>query len=135
MELKDLVGKHLLSGVQFGKLENVECWKDESTTVDFILNGKIISVIEDPSDGYRSSMRELIVNRTDVIMSNTFSPIEVAGTFRNSEYIKNDIIDFIDSITGKIVLSVGTANINGGYPYFVGDWHPENMCINTHIKE
>lgn len=136
MELKDLVGKHLLSGVQYGKSEKGEYDYDEPSTVDFILDGKILSVIEDPDDGYRSSMKEIVIDREGLIITNTFKPVEVIGTFRqNSNYEDNDVVDFVDSITGKIVLSVGTVNTNDYYPYFVGEFKPENLCSNQAAQD
>lgn len=133
MDLKDLVGKHVLSGVQFGKIEKKYSYCDESTTVDFILDDKIISVVENSDDGYRSSMEEIIINRKGVNITNRFTPVEVVGMFRvGSKYEINDIIDFVDIITGKVVLSVGTGDTNDYYPYFVGEWKPENLCLNRY---
>ena len=98
MELKDLLGKHKLSGVEFGKIEKREYDWEEPSTVDFILDGKIISAIEDPDDGYRSAMRELMENRPGVVINNKFKAVNVLGVFRaDSNYEKNEIIDFIDN--------------------------------------
>lgn len=117
MELKDLIGKHLLSGVQFGTY-------DESSTIDFILDDQIISVVEDSEDGYRSSMSDIILNREDIVITNKFSPVEVIGE------LDEDVVSFIDIITRKIVLSVGTDYTDSWYPCFIGEWVPENLCLN-----
>jgi hypothetical protein len=132
MQLEDLVGRHFLSGVQFGKVKMKEEYYDyDPNTIDFILDGKVLSVIEDSSDGYRSSMKE-IVERPKLKIKNKFYPVEVIGTFRlNNECSKNYIIDFIDCITGKIILSVGTYKTDDYYPSFISQWSPENMCSNS----
>jgi len=132
MELKDLVGEHVLTGVGFGELEKKECYDEAQNVIDFILDGKIISAIEDPSDGYRSMMKELIENRPGVVINNRFDSVKVVGSLRNkAEYeSESEIIDFIDCITKKTVLSVGTKDIQDDYPNFVWDWNPENLCHN-----
>lgn len=130
MELKDLLGEHILTGVEFGQLEKGEFDEDYPNTVDFILDGKIISAIENPCDGYRSSMKELIENRPGVEINNRFDPVKVVGITRNEEGYEDEVIDFFDSITKKIVLSVGTRHHDDYYPSFVQEWNPENLCHN-----
>ena len=104
MELKDLEGKHVLTGVDFGKLKNKDYSYDESTTVDFILDGKIFSAIEDPNDGYRSCMSEIIENREGADIKNIFYAVVVCGVMRNdSIYEVNEIIDFVDMTKNKAV--------------------------------
>ena len=49
----------------------------------------------------------------------------------DSDWEKNDIIQFIDATTGKIVLEVGTDNTAYYYPYCVLHWSPENLAINA----
>jgi len=128
MELQDLYGEHILTGVAFGDYEITE--GDKCNTVDFILDGKVYSAIEDYNDGYRSSMKEIMEGRICEIQ-NTFPPLIVIGKeMLDTEYKKNDGLDFIDKITGKIVLSIGTENIDDYYPAFVQRFHPENMAHN-----
>lgn len=135
MELKDLVGEHFLSGCEYGtfKINDSNYYHEDANTIDFILDGRKISAIEDPSDGYRSCMMDLIENRKGLEITNTFTPIRVIGAFREDDNDCaeiNDVIDFTDCISGKIVLSVGTGNTDDYYPYFVGDFNPENMYLN-----
>lgn len=88
------------------------------------------TAIEDPSDGYRSSMREIKVSK--VVVKNTFKPVQVFGIMRHdNKYNKNDIIDFYDVKTGKIVLSVGTSDSDDYYPSFVAEFTPESMVLNA----
>jgi hypothetical protein len=60
IELENLIGEHLLSGV-----DNIQV--DETEPIDailFILDGVTYMAIEDPDDGYRSMLAELkIVDR------------------------------------------------------------------------
>lgn len=132
MELKDLVGEHLLSGVDT-TTEKYKNWSNEEEDVNvvrFVLDEKTIKAIEDPDDYYRSHCSELIVCEEKV--SNTFSPHKVLAKMKENEtYSVNDTIQFIDVITGKIVLEVGTDHTDDYYPYCVMSWHPENLAINV----
>lgn len=133
MKLKDFVGKHILAGCQFGTMPKKDEWQDsDPNTLDFILDGRLFSVVENPDDGYRSSMDDIIENRESLIITNTFTPCEVFGTFRpNNSYEDFDVVDFFDIVTGKVVMSIGTASVGDYYPSFVGDFTPENMASNV----
>jgi len=123
------IGKHYLSGVERGVEVATNGYDFDADTLSFILDGEVYTVIENPDDGYRSSMRELI--KSDAKISNTFPPIEVLVIEReDSNYESCDILDFIDVITGKIILSIGTDNTDDWYPCFVANWSPEDMCLN-----
>lgn len=123
------IGKHYLSGVERGVEIATNGYDSDADTLSFILDGEVYTVIENPDDGYRSSMRELI--KSDAKISNTFPPIEVLVIEReDSNYESCDILDFIDVITGKIILSIGTDNTDDWYPCFVANWSPEDMCLN-----
>ena len=133
MELKDLVGKHLLDAVDFDN-EQIKNWAryEDCQVMRFRLDGKVYSAIEDPDDGYRSSMRELVVSEPP--MKNTFKPVGVVGRHRTAQtgcYRASDVLELIDIETGKIVLIVGTENTDGYYPYYVASFHPENMATNA----
>lgn len=131
MELHDFIGMHILTGCQYGAMAGDNHFGEIANTIDFILDDRVFSAIENPEDGYRSAMEEIIENRTGLNITNTFTPCEVLGVFRaNDKYEENDIVDFYDIKTGKIVLSIGTGNTNDYYPYFVGSFSPENMASN-----
>lgn len=117
MELKELMGLHKLSGVDITN-------PDECGVVRFVLDGITYKAVEDPSDGYRSYCNELIVCNESI--TNNFHPQEVIGKMKD-----NDVIQFIDVVTGKIVLEVGTDNLDGYYPYCIMNWNPENLAINV----
>ena len=122
MELKDLIGLHELSGVD----TTIE---GDAEVVRFVLDGKTYKATEDPNDGYRSYLKELEV--TDEVTSNNFPPQKVLGKMKGDDtHLVHDIIQFIDVITSKIVLEVGTDESDSYYPYCVLYWSPENLACN-----
>lgn len=131
MELNDLTGKHILSGVDFiTRPPDYENGRYEDATVlSFVLDGITYSAIEDPSDGYRSMMEKIVVS--DEPVTNKFPDNEVLGSMREGE---NDILDLYDTRTGKLVLSVGTEDLGDYYPGFIASFHPENMAINSNYE-
>lgn len=133
MELKDLVGKHILDAVDFttGKVSTYGDEFEDAQLCRFRLDGNIYVAIEDPSDGYRSYLGELKID-TENKMFNIFPPISVIGHHRTigSYGNKDDILELIDETTGKIVLEIGTADIDDYYPGFIASFHPEAMQIN-----
>lgn len=135
-ELTDLIGKRRLDAVDF-EIEKVHEWGDryvDASVCRFRLDGVVYVAIEDPSDGYRSSMRDLFIPN-DKTVKNVFPAIEVVGKHRTvgSYSGKDDVLELIDAVTGKVVLEVGTDNIDDYYPGFVASFHPENMATNADI--
>jgi hypothetical protein len=130
MELKDLVGLHELSGVDTTTVKVK--WGDhyeDANVVRFVLDGKTYKAIEDPDDGYRSYCKELEV--CDEVVSNKFPPQKVMGKMKDNDTDSiNDTIQFIDVVTGKVVLEVGTDNTHDYYPYCVMNFSPENLACN-----
>lgn len=103
----------------------------DANSIRFRLNGTVYIAIEDPDDGYRSSLGELIIGDK---ITNTFKPNRVKGVYRE---LANscDIIEFVDCITNKVVLEIGTDNTDTYYPFFVANFSPENMFINQTIEQ
>ena len=132
MELKDLVGEHELSGVDT-TTERVKQYGDyyeDCEVVRFVIDGKTYKATEDPDDGYRSYLKDLEVTNEKV--TNSFPPQKVIGKMKDdSDWEKNDTIQFIDTTTGKVVLEVGTDNTDDYYPYCFLRWSPENLGINA----
>ena len=86
MNLDDFLGKHYLTGVEYGTIDKTEEYPYEMcNTVDFILDGKNISVVEDPSDGWRSSMDEILINRKGFKVNNTFESVEIVEKYRGQK--------------------------------------------------
>jgi len=137
MGIEELIGRHILTGVDMDAEDIKEEYGDryESCNVcRFTLDSVTYAAIEDPDDGYRSSMRELVVSPSPT--KNEFPPCAVLACLRNKR--NEDILDLIDEVTGKVVLSVGTDNTDDYYPCFVSEYTPENMACNighAHNKE
>lgn len=133
MEVKELVGNHMLDAVDFSE-DSIKDWADDyqaCSVCRFRLDGVVYMAIEDPDDGYRSSMREMVIDN-DAKMNNVFTPQEVVGRHRTegSYSDKDDVLELIDTSTGKTVLEVGTADVDDYYPCFVAAFHPEAMSCN-----
>jgi hypothetical protein len=138
IQMQALVGKHLLSGVDESIL-NIKRWDDDFENcqcINFVLDGKTYTAIEDPDDGYRSSMDKLI--ESEEVVSNVFSSIEVLCLYKdktgNSYSTDCDILEFYDTENGKKVLEIGTDNTDDYYPSFVASFVPENFSKNNNIK-
>lgn len=133
MELNDLVGLHKLSGVDMLKYSVHEESNKmyDAQVINFILDGVTYSVIEDPEDGYRSSMKEIVVS--DSKLSNIFPECMVMCQMRIRirGKVNDDVLDMVDITTGKVVLSVGTSDFDDYYPLFEGNFYPENMIVNN----
>ena len=134
MELKDLVGGHVLDAVDMYN-EQVKKWGDsfeDCEVMRFRLDGIVYTALEDPSDGYRSCMEDLSIEDQSE-MKNVFPPIDVVAIYRDkgdwSE--KDDVLELIDVKTGKTVVSVGTCNFYEYYPSFVANFNPEAMITNA----
>jgi hypothetical protein len=133
MEIKDLVGKHKLDGVDFYS-EEIESYGpyEDSEVCRFRLDGTVYAAVEDPDDGYRSHLRELKVLESNE-MDNTFPAIEVVGRHRTDggKWRNDDVLELIDVNTGQVVLEIGTENYDDWYPYFVANFDPKAMVTNT----
>jgi len=79
-------------------------------------------------------MRTLTVSN-DANMINVFPAVDVIGKHRTkSEYGQEDnVLELVDAVTGRVVLEVGTDNVDDYYPGFVASFHPENMATNAEI--
>lgn len=131
VDLDSLIGLHVLDAVDTDTTK-VKKWSDsfeDANMIRFRLDGKVYTAVEDPSDGYRSSMEKLFVS--GAAMKNTFLGCKVLARKKGrSDYHENDTLEFIDVVTGKVVLEVGTDNHDDYYPCFVSSFMPENMAVN-----
>lgn len=94
------------------------------------LDGKVYTAVENPDDGYRSSMDRLFVE--DCPIKNAFPPIRVLAKKKSDDkWGTNDTIELIDLVTGKVVAEFGTDNTEDYYPSFVSAFWPEHMSTNT----
>ena len=84
VDLDSLVGEHVLDGVDLSN-ERVKTWGEhfeDAGVIRFRLDGKVYTAVEDPSDGYRSSMDRIFVE--DCKISNAFPPIRVVARKKES---------------------------------------------------
>jgi hypothetical protein len=132
VELKDLTGKHILSGIEIGKVVR-EAWyggTEEPNCVKFTLDGVTYMAVEDPSDGYRSYMEDLVVVEEPCKIR--LPDVEVICHMKEDDrYERNDVLVFVDALNGKTILELGTANYDDYYPYCVMEYIPENMNCNA----
>lgn len=135
MEPTDLLGAHELSGAEYGHLERVNDWGEDCAVLYFVLDGVTLEAVEDPADGYRSSLKGVFFSTHRV--TNTFAPVAVVGTHHSKgEYSgEDDVVELRDATTGALVLEVGTRNIDDYYPSFVGFFYPEAMAVNKEVSE
>lgn len=140
ISLQDLVGEHMLSGVDTATISKTT-WgsgMEDCNVINFILDGVTYSAIEDPSDGYRSSMEEIRIV-TDVKVKNVFEPIKVIAEYVAEDVNRYrghacDILELYDASNKLKVLEVGTDNSDDYYPSFVASFSPENMSLNAAPK-
>lgn len=125
--LEKLIGKHTLSGVDevVERIEQYSDYYEDCEVIRFVLDGKTYTASQDPEDGYRSSMKEIMVSDDKVI--NTFPPVEVIGKMQHDDYSFNDVLELYNINTGKLILAVGTENYDDYYPCWVADFNPEAM--------
>ncbi len=133
IELKSLVGLHSLTGVDFLEEPADNEWSsDNSSVCRFVLDGDTYIAKEDPSDGYRSCM-EHIIKDNRVKVKNQFQECRVMCIYnsRGTGYSSSsDLLEMYDSVTGEMVLTVGTDNDDDYYPSFVANFTPEAMAAN-----
>jgi len=121
MELKDLVGEHVLTGIGEGTWP----WGCENY-FSFELDGHVYTAIEDEEDGYRSSIKTLLV---DIFHCETRLPnVRVVATMEDN--VDNEILILTDMLSGKPIANIGTEDFHGYYPCFAAKWMPENMAVN-----
>lgn len=88
----------------------------------FTLDRKTYHAEEDPSDGYRSYCEDFTVD--DEPLRKLFE-CEV-----KLECHLEDVLEFVDVKTNKVVLEVGTDYSDDYYPYCVQRFDPRNMAVN-----
>lgn len=136
MNLLDLVGIHIMTGIETGTVKIKGQWysKDNCNYVKFKLDGVTYMAVEDPDDGYRSCCRDLeIVNEEcKISLPNILVECKMRDDFHDSILgtEENDILEFYDVGNNQMFMAVGTGNTNDYYPYFVFEYTPETLCCN-----
>jgi hypothetical protein len=136
MTLDDFVGKEFdLTGVDTAQIANTNDYGGgDASTITFELDGVCYQAIEDPEDGYRSCMKEIVVVPY-VPQINRFHPVRVRGQ-KTPEVgsTTHDAVQFVCLENDKVVLEVGTHNTDDYYPSFVGDFRVKDMPDNSPEK-
>lgn len=130
MQLEDLVGKHILSGIEVGTIEIKDGWYVEETNyLKFVLDGTCYFASENPSDGYRSYMNDLrVIDETcEIPLPNVEVVCHMKEVYKCGA---DDTLIFIDAANGKKILEIGTDYSDEWYPYCVLEYIPENMSCN-----
>jgi hypothetical protein len=131
--LDSLLGEHTLDAVDTF-VERVNTYGsnfEDANAIRFRLDGVTYTAVEDPDDGYRSSLGKLFSDAVEP-MKNIFPAVRVVARKKaNETYSVNDTVEMVDVVTQKVVLEVGTDNTDDYYPYFVSAFHPENMATNA----
>jgi len=106
----------------------------DARCIRFRLDGVVYIAVEDPEDGYLSCLNEILIGDK---ITNQFKKCPVRGKWIDkNEYGSDcDIIQFIDDLTNKVVLEIGTDHAYNYYPSFVANFNPENMSINKKADE
>ena len=133
--LESLIGLHKLDAVDVGsvKIKQYE-WREEeeANALSFRLDKIVYTALEDPSDGYRSSMERLFIEKKR--MKNVSPAIKVMGIMKPTDWHENNTLQFYDVTTGKLVLEVGTDRADDYYPSFVANFMPQNMITNAEVE-
>lgn len=128
LTLEDLVGGHTLSGVDFDTTE-IKTWSEEfqkAQCIRFVLGGKTYVAVEDPDDGYRSTMEEIRLSEKPCLK--TFPGVKVVGRMKGSDGCgRNNTLQLVHAKTGKVILEVGTDNVDDYYPWYVATFNEENL--------
>ena len=136
MELKDLIGLHYLTGVEMSVIKDDG---DDCNCVKFTLDGITYCAVEDPSDGWRSYCKTLVIS--DASAKYSFPPLQVLCVMESGKELNDeppylvDVLRCIDVITGKEVLAIGTEGFDDYYPGCVMRYTPENMAHNINKTE
>lgn len=137
INLRDIQGEFLLSGVGFGVVHSENVFEsDDANTMTIILDDIPFTFVEDPDDGYRSTLDRVFIGGW---VDTTFPPIVVRVEYdENSQYGEFDNNQLLYGFDIKLhdkkpCFIVGTDNTDDYYPMYIANWNPENLHTN-HIS-
>src|SRR5690349_1563074 len=132
LDLESFAGAHILSGAEPGYRNEKTWYGDEGVSIlTFILNGKTYTAVEDPSDGYRSSLDHIEEGGE---CGNIFAGQPVIATYGESQPDYFEGLTFVSSTTGKEILRLGTSNYDDYYPNCVLEFLPQNLDANADVS-
>lgn len=130
IDLVTLVGEHILFGCDCST-EQVKDWGEiyvSAGVMRFNMDGKVYEAIENPDDGYRSTLEGLHIPDTGVVVQNMFAPTAVIAVHQSQSHSSmDDILELRNAKTGKVIIKIGTSDINDYYPGCVMEFNPENL--------
>lgn len=133
MKLRDLVGTHLMTGIETGTINRNCCWheKDKCNYVKFKLDDITYMV----DYGYWSCCEELEIvdEECKIELPNILVKCKMredSNTNRWNEE-KNDILEFYNINNKKMFMAVGTSNIDDYRQYFVFEYTPDLLSCNS----
>ena len=133
-ELKDLVGLRRLDCAP--NMEIRHPFDADANGVCFMLDGVDYLAFEDPSDGYRSALGALIVLEGYIGQSQKRQYVheQVNCVHRtvnpNHPDDEDDVLEIRNSVTGHLILEIGTEAVDDYYPSFVCRYYPEHLSAN-----
>ena len=103
-------------------LENKEFYFYGSNGNKFKLDDLVFEALEDPNDGYRSSLGAIVVrNDKSIFQRKPLAKVRMEILELNDSYYHV----LIDINTNHEWLRIGTGDIDDYYPYFVYDYNPD----------
>jgi hypothetical protein len=138
VDASSLVGLHTLDAraeFNFPKPE-LSYWDSDPAVAAYRIDGEWFAFIEDPSDGYRSTMggvAKLPAAAIPRINSAAFAPILLEFRWFDGARVNSYGLDRLLYATSEnsdgCVLVVGTRNYDDYYPTFLHSWAPDGSLI------
>jgi hypothetical protein len=135
VNLADLVGTHVLSGRgEFVSPDRAE-WADrDATVVVWRLNDVLYAFHEDPSDGYRSSLADVLIIQPEDIPGDAFAVfdpmvVEARLCTRVVDWSssRDEVLYLVRESDDLVIAEIGTTQIDDYYPSFHHTWTPEGV--------
>lgn len=127
IELKNLVGSHILSGIDLG----AEPLEDGmlANYVKFTLDGITYRVNENPEDGFRSWMQDpqIVAEPCKIQLPNVLVNCGLDPDTCSEILIMTDMND------GLEIMRIGTYYNDELYPTCIFNWYPENLPCNMDV--
>lgn len=131
VDLKSLVGKHTLDWAAVSTTIETKglFGTDPANAIAWGMDGRTYLAVEDPDDGYRSYLDEVLVFEGKNDFLDGASPVGrevvVLHTGRGQYSGKADVIEIYDTEDGHLWAVIGTENTDDYYPYCVLQWNPK----------
>lgn len=136
--ISDLVGRHILttaaifSEIPYGRNESKQC-------VSVGIDGNTYTFVEDPNDGYRSYLEEVLVEpgiNEKLALAPLINREVLIVHYEGNASRQDDLIQIYDMDTGHLWSRIGTENTDDYYPYCILEWNAmePNGCNMKPLK-